>query len=106
MSAAQHRITVANRDGQIFVVDEDLPLLDTLEAQGLVLPYGCRYGGCVTCAARLVSGEVDQTEGTALKPWQLERGYLLLCVARPKSDCVLEVGVQSQHQLYRNPFAG
>jgi len=27
---------------------------------GVQLPIGCNYGGCITCAARLVSGEVRQ----------------------------------------------
>ena len=29
---------------------------------------------------------------------------MLLCVARPKSDCTLDVGVESHDMLYRNPF--
>jgi len=28
----------------------------------------------------------------------------VLCVARPISDCTLEVGVDSHDLLYRNPF--
>ncbi|MEM7025695.1 MAG: 2Fe-2S iron-sulfur cluster-binding protein [Pseudomonadota bacterium] len=97
-------ITLANRDGQSFGVDSDAPLLDTLEDEGVSLPYGCRYGGCISCAAKLVSGEVDQSEGVALNGRQLADGYVLLCVARPLSDCTLEVGVESHDKLYRNPF--
>jgi ferredoxin len=69
-----------------------------------LLPYGCRYGGCISCAAKLLSGEVDQSEGVALNGRQMAAGYVLLCVARPKSDCTLEVGVESHDKLYRNPF--
>ena len=29
------------------------PLLDELRDQGVDLPYGCKYGGCITCAAKL-----------------------------------------------------
>jgi len=29
---------------------------------------------------------------------------VLLCVARPLSDCTLAVGVDSHDTLYRNPF--
>ena len=36
------------------------PLLNTLEAQGVSLPYGCKYGGCITCAAKLLDGEINQ----------------------------------------------
>ena len=37
-----------------------------------------------------------------MKP--LHDGYVLLCVARPRSDCTLDVGVESHDKLYRNPF--
>ena len=98
-------ITVANRGGASFRVDRRLPLLTELESRGLSLPYGCRYGGCISCAAKLLSGEVDQRAGVALNGRQLAAGYVLLCVARPLGDCTFEVGVESHDRLYRNPFA-
>lgn len=101
---ARFTITLANEGGQSFEVDGSKPLLNTLEEQGVSLPYGCRYGGCISCAAKLLRGEVDQSEGVALNGRQMAVGYVLLCVARPKSDCTLEVGVESHDKLYRNPF--
>lgn len=97
-------ITLANRAGATYVVEADRPLLDTLIEQGVDLPFGCRYGGCITCAAKVTDGEVDQHEQVALNNRQLHRGYAVLCVARPVSDCTLEVGVESHDSLYRNPF--
>jgi ferredoxin len=97
-------ITLANRDGQTFQVDSRRPLLETLEAHGVSLPYGCRYGGCISCAAKLLEGEVDQRRGVALNGRQLADGYVLMCIARPLSDCTLDVGVESHDKLYRNPF--
>lgn len=97
-------ITLANQGGQCFEVDRHEPLLNTLEDHGVLLPYGRRYGGCISCAAKLLSGEVDQSEGVALNGRQIADGYVLLCVARPQSDCTLEVGVESHDKLYRNPF--
>lgn len=97
-------ITVANQGGSTFVVDASRPLLETLAECGVDLPYGCRYGGCITCAAKVTAGEVDQTEQVALNNRQLNNGYAVLCVARPLSDCTLEVGVESHDKLYRNPF--
>jgi ferredoxin len=64
-------ITLANRGGASFRVDRRKPLLDALEAQGMSLPYGCRYGGCISCAAKLLSGEIDQRAGVALNGRQL-----------------------------------
>jgi ferredoxin len=97
-------ITVANHGGGSFEVDAGRPLLDTLEELGVDLPYGCRYGGCITCAAKVIAGEVDQSEQVALNNRQINNGYAVLCVARPTSDCTLEVGVDSHDKLYRNPF--
>ena len=97
-------ITIANRGGATYVVDAGRPLLDTLEEHGVDLPYGCRYGGCITCAAKLTEGDVDQHEQVALNNRQLNHGYVTLCVARPLSDCTFEVGVDSHDKLYRNPF--
>jgi ferredoxin len=102
--ASRHRITLANRGGQTFEVDGASPLLVTLENHGVSLPYGCRYGGCISCAAKLLAGDVDQSEGVALNGRQMRDGYVLLCVARPQSDCTLDVGVESHDKLYRNPF--
>ena len=103
-ATARFTITLANEGGRSFEVDGNEPLLNTLEDQGVSLPYGCRYGGCISCAAKLLSGDVDQSAGVALNGRQLADGYVLLCVARPQSDCTLEVGVESHDKLYRNPF--
>lgn len=99
------KITLANKGGTVFDVDPRLPLLNSLEAQGVSLPYGCKYGGCITCAAKLLHGDVDQRAAVALNNKQLRDGYILLCVARPLGDCTLNVGVESHDTLYRNPFA-
>ena len=99
------KITLANRDGATYQVDGNKPLLNSLEAAGVSLPYGCKYGGCITCAAKLLNGEVDQKAAVALNNRQLRDGYVLLCVARPLGDCTLNVGVDSHDTLYRNPFA-
>ena len=100
----QYKVTLANRQGASYDVDGRRPLLDTLREQGVDLPYGCKYGGCITCAAKLTEGEVDQRRQVALNNRQLANGYVILCVARPKSDISLEIGVESHDKLYRNPF--
>ncbi|WP_418886910.1 2Fe-2S iron-sulfur cluster-binding protein [Gloeobacter morelensis] len=62
---------------------------------------GC---ACITCAARLIAGEVEHSRTVALKPEQLAAGFVLLCIAHPLSDCRLQVGPESQWELYRNPW--
>lgn len=97
-------ITLANQGGATFDVDRRKPLLQSLREQGVDLPYGCKYGGCISCAAKMISGKVDQKAQRALNNRQINNGYIILCVARPLSDCTLEVGVESHDKLYRNPF--
>ena len=99
-----YNVTIANRDSATFRVNGHRPLLDELRDQGVDLPYGCRYGGCITCAAKLISGEVDQRAQVALNNRQIMDGYVVLCVARAKTDCVFDIGVDSHDKLYRNPF--
>ncbi len=99
-----HTVTIANRGGATYEVDARRPLLDALRDQGVDLPYGCKYGGCITCAAKLTEGTVDQRRQVALNNRQITNGYVILCVARATSDITLEIGVESHGQLYRNPF--
>ena len=99
-----NKITIANRNNTIFEVKGTKPLLLELRSQGLDLPYGCQYGGCITCAAKLIHGEVDQRSQVALNNRQINDGYVVLCVARAKTDCTFDIGVESHDKLYRNPF--
>ena len=97
-------VTLANQGDVSFEVSTRTSLLNSLRNAGVDLPYGCQYGGCITCAAKLIDGEIDQRSQVALNNRQLADGYVILCVARPVSDCTLDVGVESHDKLYRNPF--
>ena len=97
-------VTLANQGDASFEVSTRTSLLNSLRNAGVDLPYGCQYGGCITCAAKLIDGEIDQRSQVALNNRQLADGYVVLCVARPVSNCTLDVGVESHDKLYRNPF--
>jgi ferredoxin len=101
----KHNVTFRNRDGLSFDIGQDEAIINVVEAAGYVLPIACRYGGCITCAAKKISGSVRQPKGTALNKRQVSEGYVLLCVARPNEDCVFDVGVESHDRLYVNPFS-
>ena len=104
MAVKKFQVEISNRSGIFYQVEHKRPLLDSLRERGVDLPYGCKYGGCITCAAKLIAGEVDQRRQVALNNRQINDGYIILCVARPKSNLVLEIGVESHDKLYRNPF--
>ncbi len=98
-----YQVQLINRN-LVIEVAEDQYILEAIEAAGQKLPVGCRYGVCTTCAARLLKGKVEQSQAVGLKPAQVAKGYVLLCIASPRSDCQFEVGVESQAGLYINPF--
>lgn len=91
--------------GVTLTVNADERIYHAALKAGIQLPIGCDYGGCITCAAKLLSGKVRQPGATALNKRQSKEGYVLLCVAMPTSDCVIEDGVESHDKLYENQFA-
>jgi ferredoxin len=84
---------------RIIEVPDDQYILDIAEDAGIRLPSGCKQGECSACVAKLVTGEVDQSEQKFLRPNEIERGYTITCVAYPLSDCTLET--HQEEVLYK-----
>jgi ferredoxin len=102
-----HDVTLQWRDGseQTIEVEGDETVIDATERIGLGLPYGCLYGACGTCTGRVLDGDLVHVErARALKPKHSKEGYVLLCVAEPRSDCRIEVGAKIQADLVPNPW--
>ncbi len=64
-------------------------LLDAGLNNGVDLPFSCKGGVCATCKAILKEGKVDMDLNQALRPEELEQGYILTCQSHPISDKVI-----------------
>ncbi|WP_017653960.1 2Fe-2S iron-sulfur cluster-binding protein [Fortiea contorta] len=81
-------------------IPEDQYILDIAEEVGIRLPSGCKQGECSACVAKLISGEVDQSEQKFLRPQEIQAGYVVTCVTYPLSDCTLET--HQEQVLYKS----
>ncbi|NJR64717.1 MAG: 2Fe-2S iron-sulfur cluster binding domain-containing protein [Leptolyngbyaceae cyanobacterium CRU_2_3] len=91
---ATYKVTLTNTAhhfNRIIAVPDTESILNEAFEQGIRIPFECVVGACGICEGKLVAGSVDQSEQIFLSDDQVEAGHVLLCVAKPTSDCTLEM---------------
>lgn len=83
-------------------VSETQTILTAAGEAGIDLPSSCNAGVCTTCAAQILEGTVDQSDGMGLSPELQSQGYVLLCVAYPRSD--LKIESEKEEIVYQRQF--
>lgn len=98
-----YRVEIYHQD-QTHTIDvpSDRYILEVAEEAGLGLPNSCNAGVCTTCGAKILQGEVDQSEGMGVSPELQAEGYVLLCIAHPRSDLKIETG--KEEEIYDRQF--
>ncbi len=83
-------------------VGGDEYILDAAYEAGYTdIPSMCLQGFCLTCASRLLKGEVDQSEAIRYYPQDREAGFVLICTAKPRSDLRIKTHQKKEMQNHR-----
>ena len=79
-------------------------VLSAAEEAGVPLPNSCGVGMCTTCAAKLSEGKVELGEGSVCAPECHQKGFILLCVAYPRSNLKFVAGLEEELFSLGDPY--
>jgi len=107
-----HRIHILDSDVW-FDAEPNQSLLDAALRCGVELPYSCRKGVCGQCLGKIVSGDVETSDGRP--DMDCSAAEVLYCCAKPRSDITIaptewrrsEPGARKRYnaKVFRNTLA-
>lgn len=60
-------------------------ILEAASRHGIDPPFSCQSGVCATCKAKLLSGEVEMENNFGLGEDEIDEGFVLTCIGKPKT---------------------
>lgn len=97
---ATHQVALSFEDGvtRFITCRADQTVADASYRQRINIPLDCRDGACGTCKALCESGEYDGGAylEDALPADEADRGYVLPCSMKPRTDLVLQIASTSE----------
>ena len=94
----EYNVTLLNEstgDRKTISVPEDQYIFDVAEADGFSLSASCRAGKCITCAGKVLEGQIEN-ESVFLKKEEEQEGFMLLCCSYARSDCTILVDQEEE----------
>lgn len=84
------RITFS-RSGAAFNCADGASILSAARAAGVAMPSSCARGQCGTCKAFKHIGDVEMVHEGGIRQREIDRGLVLPCVCRPRTDVTLDL---------------
>ena len=82
---------ISLKSNKTFTCDEDSTIFEAAKKSNIVLEHSCLTGRCSSCKVLVKSGlSESKTFELGLNSSDKEKGYILSCVRKPKSDMYIE----------------
>ena len=94
----EYNVTLLNEatgDRNTLCVPDGEYIYDIAEAKGLDLPASCRAGKCISCAGKVMEGQI-KSDSSFLKKDEENAGFMLLCCSYALSDCTIAINQEDE----------